>query len=942
MSELATPRGDCPGHESSAGRSRGAILGAMSSQIDRLNTALAGRYRIERELGEGGMATVYLCDDVKHDRKVALKLLKPELAAVLGAERFVQEIKTTAALQHPHILPLFDSGAADGFLFYVMPYIKGETLRDKLNRETQLGVEEAVRIAREVADALDYAHRNSVIHRDIKPENILMNDGRPMVADFGIALAVSAAAGGRMTETGLSLGTPHYMSPEQATAEKEITARSDVYSVGSVLYEMLTGHPPFTGAVAQQIIMKIITEPAEAVTKHRKSVPLHVADALAKSLEKLPADRFESAKAFADALGNPLYRSGAVQASAMHAGGGTASVGSSWKLNRLALTISALAAVLLGTTLWGWLKPAAVPVVIRNNINLWQNQQIPSMRVGRGLAISPDGGTVVFMDGDANSTQLYVKERDRLEVTTLAGTAGVAGAPTFSPDGAWIAFVTGDGKVQKVPRLGGSAIAIADSANTGSPALAWLEDGTILFEDAHADVKAVGQGGGIARHVLTNTPGDSAARNMRYLARVQGVKAALVVACNGGCGGSELRVLDLRSDQPKVTVLTTQALNAWSLPSGIVAFVRHDGGVFAAPFDIKTLTFTQPPTPMMSGVRTNNNAADMAVSANGTALYVAGTSGVSGGLVVEPVWVTRAGAVTPMDSAWTMDIPPGINGNAIALSPDGHRLALTVARPGSGQIDIWIKQLDRTSGTLTKLTFEGNNINPVWTPSGQRVLYAGGTPLRSRRADGTGAVDTLFMSKRTFPEVVLTPDSNAFILRLSSGSPTADIVLWHRGDTATVPLVASPVFNEVSPALSPDGRWLAYSSNESGRFEVYVRPYPNVDAGRWQVSQAGGGSPHWSHTGRELFYQNGAKALVAVAVVPGVTFTLGAQVTLFTTSGFTGAGGNFLHYDVAPGDQRFVLFRKATENGDVKVDPLVQVVNWGVEVRAKLKGKTPQ
>ena len=340
------------------------------SQIDRLNTALAGRYRIERELGEGGMATVYLCEDVKHDRKVALKLLKPELAAVLGAERFLQEIKTTAALQHPHILPLFDSGAADGFLFYVMPYIKGETLRDKLNRETQLGVEEAVRIAREVADALDYAHRNGVVHRDIKPENILMNDGRPMVADFGIALAVSAAAGGRMTETGLSLGTPHYMSPEQATAEKEITARSDVYSVGSVLYEMLTGNPPFTGAVAQQIIMKIITVPAELVTVHRKSVPLHVADALAKSLEKLPADRFESAKAFAEALGNPLYRSGAVQASAMHIGGGAVSSG---RFKSVALIASALAAVLLGTTLWGWLKPAAVPVVSRNSIILWEN-----------------------------------------------------------------------------------------------------------------------------------------------------------------------------------------------------------------------------------------------------------------------------------------------------------------------------------------------------------------------------------------------------------------------------------------------------------------------------------------------------------------------------------------------------------------------------------------
>ena len=211
------------------------------------------------------MATVYLAEDLKHDRKVAIKVLKPELAAVLGAERFVVEIKTTAALSHPHILPLFDSGTADGFLFYVMPFIKGETIREKLNRETQFGVEEAVRIAREVADALDYAHRNGVIHRDIKPENILLHDGRAMVMDFGIALAVSAAAGGRMTETGLSLGTPHYMSPEQATADRQITARSDVYSLASVLYEMLTGSPPHLGGSAQQIIMKIVTEtPAHA------------------------------------------------------------------------------------------------------------------------------------------------------------------------------------------------------------------------------------------------------------------------------------------------------------------------------------------------------------------------------------------------------------------------------------------------------------------------------------------------------------------------------------------------------------------------------------------------------------------------------------------------------------------------------------------------------
>ena len=279
----------------------------VSTDVSRLVAALAERYRIERELGAGGMATVYLAHDLKHDRQVAIKVLRPELAAVIGAERFLAEIRTTANLQHPHILPLFDSGVADSFLFYVMPFIEGETVRDRLTREKQLPVGEAVRIASEVAAALDYAHRRGVIHRDIKPENILLHDGSALVADFGIALALSAAAGGRMTETGLSLGTPHYMSPEKATAEKDISARSDVCSLGCVLYEMLTGSPPHVGATAQQIIMKIVTEEAASVTTLRKAVPPNVASAVATALEKLPADRFDSAKAFSDALANPAF-----------------------------------------------------------------------------------------------------------------------------------------------------------------------------------------------------------------------------------------------------------------------------------------------------------------------------------------------------------------------------------------------------------------------------------------------------------------------------------------------------------------------------------------------------------------------------------------------------------------------------------------------------------
>ncbi|HEX5819470.1 MAG TPA: protein kinase, partial [Gemmatimonadales bacterium] len=392
-----------------------------------LSLALADRYRIERELGQGGMATVYLAADLKHDRKVALKVLKPELAAVLGAERFVVEIKTTAALQHPHILPLFDSGTAEGFLYYVMPFIQGETLRTKLDRERQLGIDEAVRITTEIADALDYAHRQGVIHRDIKPENILLHDGRPMVADFGIALAVSAAAGGRMTETGLSLGTPHYMSPEQATGEREISGRSDVYSLGSMLYEMLTGNPPHTGASAQQIIMKIVTEEPAPVTKLRKSVPPNIAAAVAKSLEKLPADRFESAKAFAEALKNTSYTT--VLLSSAAATGRT----TRWKPALAAgLLVGALAGALAARA-WAPASPAAGDR-IREQITFNGRSTRP--------AIAPDGDFIAFVEtaceharyGRCRSS-LLVQEVGSTQSRILLGDALALGTPRWSHDG---------------------------------------------------------------------------------------------------------------------------------------------------------------------------------------------------------------------------------------------------------------------------------------------------------------------------------------------------------------------------------------------------------------------------------------------------------------------------------------------------------------------------
>ena len=269
----------------------------------RLTAALADRYRIDREAGAGGMATVFKALDLRHEREVAIKVLHEDLGATLGPGRFITEIKTTARLQHPHILPLLDSGEVQGLLFYVMPFVTGETLRDRLTRDTQLPINEALRIAREVADALGYAHGLGIVHRDIKPENILLQGGHALLADFGIALAVQHAGGTRMTQTGLSLGTPQYMSPEQAMGEKGVDFHSDLYALGAVTYEMLAGEPPFTGASVQAIVAKLLTERPVPLTTLRDTIPLHVEHAVNQALAKLPADRHRSAAEFARLLG---------------------------------------------------------------------------------------------------------------------------------------------------------------------------------------------------------------------------------------------------------------------------------------------------------------------------------------------------------------------------------------------------------------------------------------------------------------------------------------------------------------------------------------------------------------------------------------------------------------------------------------------------------------
>src|SRR5688500_2252844 len=466
-------------------RDRAPVAPSMSSTLERLGGALSDRYRVDRELGSGGMATVYLAHDLRHDRDVASKVLRPDLGAALGGDRFLSEIRTTARLQHPHILPLLDSGDAHGLLFYVMPLVTGETLRARLERERQLPIDDAVLIAREAADALAYAHSKGVIHRDIKPENILLQGGHALVADFGIALAVQQAGGQRMTQTGLSLGTPQYMSPEQAMGEKTIDARSDVYALGAVTYEMLTGEPPFTGPSVQAIVARLITEEPRSIAVQRKAVPEAIEAAVMRALEKLPADRFASAAEFSAALQD---RS-ATAARSKAARNGSQPHARTRRWGGLAAIAVAGGALFAAGLLAGRPRTARSPGY---DVGLPDSVPMTFLKDNTAgnsaFALASDGEFVVYVADRSGTTELWVRQLHTFDARRLPGTEGASG-PFLSPDDRWVAFYSG-GKLKKAP-IGDGSVATLTDVEIGKGG-SWVtpnriivsDDGALKFVDA--------------------------------------------------------------------------------------------------------------------------------------------------------------------------------------------------------------------------------------------------------------------------------------------------------------------------------------------------------------------------------------------------------------------------------------------------------------------------
>ncbi len=926
----------------------------MADVTEVLFAALADRYRIERKLGEGGMATVYLAEDLKHGRKVALKVLRPELAAVLGADRFVQEIKTTAQLQHPHILPLYDSGStgsADGagprFLYYVMPYIQGENLREKLDREHQLGIDEAVTIATEVADALQYAHSQGIIHRDIKPENILLRDGRAIVADFGIALAVSAAAGGRITETGVSVGTPHYMSPEQATAEKHISNRSDIYSLGSVLYEALTGEPPHTGSSAQMIILKIVTDEARPVRELRKAVPPHVAGAVAMALEKLPADRFESATAFASALRNPSFT--------WPISTGTP-VGAAGLPSRRIVLPAVMAATLMAVAVasWGWMRPRHTTTsVARFTTTLGATGALDGLTFAVEAALSPDGTSLVFRSPLTGPGQLYLKRRDEVVARPLAGTEGGSG-PFFSPDGAWIGFVA-NGQLRRIPSTGGVSLKLADSVNVDYNRGAWLEDGSIVFYDiATHSLRLLRSGEATTRTIVS--PAMLGGRFPWLPSPLPSSRGVLFTAhltnCVGNvsCRPSRAYVYDARRDS--VRVLFEDAIGAWYVPTGHVLYLTSSGTLMAAPWDNTALAATGKPAPVMDGIQ----APGFLISNEGTAYYLLGRPEFVAGPLPNAavVWVNRTGQVEPVDSAWQVNTGGRYSGEVetdwgLALSPDGRRIALTMLTDLGA--DIWIKQLPK--GPVSRLTLSpARDRSPTWTPDGRAITFLSDRPVPSnaplpvqpftvweQAADGTGE-PRLLWGREASTEAFWSPDGRWLVLgaTTSTGSSAqGEILAAHPGVDSLAQGIVATGYDERGAALSPDSRWIAYVSNEQGAPEVFVRPFPDVKGGKWQVSSGGGSTPLWAHNGRELFYVANGKMHV-VTIRPGPPFSADPPRVLFAIPDRVRAGslasGTFA---ITPDDQRFLMVRDNSWGEMAGTPSVVVVQNFFDELRAKLK-----
>ena len=791
----------------------------MTATGERLGAALADRYRIERELGQGGMATVYLAHDLKHDRDVAVKVLHPDLGAALGGERFLSEIKTTAKLQHPHILPLLDSGSADGLLYYVMPYVRGETLRTRLERERQLPLDDAVRIAREVADALAYAHGLGIIHRDIKPENILLQGGHASVADFGIALAVQQAGGQRMTQTGLSLGTPQYMSPEQAMGEKTVDARSDIYALGAITYEMLVGEPPFTGPTVQTIVAKVLTERPTAPRAVRDTVPAGVEAAILTALAKLPADRFPTAEKFAEALTRtdvapaaPSQGVGARTAAPARAGA---------RVTMLAVAVGAI--FLTGALAWwlGRLSAAPEPA--------WSafTQLTDASGVETSPSISPDGESFAYASNAKGTWDIVVQRVGGRNPVVVAGDSTIDEVwPAYSPDGKQIAYSLRGGGLFVVGATGESARRLT----TFGSYPAWSPDGRrIVFTSEEVDTpyNTLGAGrlfivdvsGGEPREIALATGSE----DFGAYQPAWSPSGARIAYWVNAAGQRDLETVSAEGrDRTRVT--SDVALDwapVWSPDGTFLYFASDRGGamgLWRIAIDERSGQPRGSPESVASGVDVDMDLPHL--SRDGTTLiFRAQRESVNPAAVAFDPAAARVGATTLLQHRSGILVPTDV-------SPDGKLLAL-VNIPDRRQ-DLFLMRANGSG--LTRLTDDAaRDWSPRFTPDAKAVVFYsnrdGKYDASSMRLDGSGRTRLSDLANGVGFSM-LSPDGKQLAVSLTPSGGMIGGPPWPMTDKTATALPMDVEGGTLSPTYwTRDGRWISgyivNSAGEANGFGVY-------------------------------------------------------------------------------------------------------------------------
>jgi len=888
----------------------------MDQSFEDLRAALADRYLLERELGSGGMATVYLAHDPRHNRKVAVKVMHADLAMLFGPRRFLKEIETTANLQHPHILPLFDSGQVANTVFYVMPYLQGESLRTRLRREKQLPINDAVRIATEIASGLDYAHRQAVIHRDIKPDNVLFHDGRALIADFGIALVWNGSDGGnRITKSGVSIGTPQYMSPEQASGQSNIDGRSDVYALGVVLYEMLAGQPPFTGSSAQAIIASVLADDPQPIGLKRKAVPSQIDDAIGRALEKLPADRWQTGAELVQALNGG--------ASGRRRGSGLR------RLLRSAVVpwtvAAALVAVLATVGIENYRRPTTVVDVgpTRFNVELGPGVRPSFTPVVR---MSPDGRQLFVTAMVGRMDEVLRRRFDQSHMDVVAGAGqGDQGTgnsrPFVSPDGRWIASFR-QGKLRKIPVEGGPPIDLATSDWAGG---SWGSNGKLIYGRSYnTGLWMVSAGGGDER-MLTQTDTAKGELGHWWPQILPDGDHVIFTAYRTPIDRATIDVVSIRTGERKV--LFTGGVFGLYVPTGHLIYAAGEA-IRAVPFDLKRLEVTGPARAVVDSVAMNptDGAAAFDVSENGTLAYLPVSSYVH---QTDVVLVDRQGHETPA-------LPASDRYDHPRFSPDGSHISVGL-RSASSVGDVWVFPIGRSNGI--RVTSEGGrDFGAEWTPDGRELLYSSEHPtydLYRRTADASRPPVPLLTGSFDRYTGTVAHDGSFLVFVLSV--PAGGAELW------TVPLKGNPKparylangFNLAHPAISPDGHWMAYDSDESGRVEIYAQSYPNPGIKRLKISPTYGSEPLWTKGGRELVYRNGDSVMaVSVDVANG---RVGQPVALFNgpypdNPGWTRPRS----YDVLPDVEQFLLIRLR----ELDSQPHIAVVlNWFDELRTRMGGR---